>query len=195
MRACSVGERREIRHKQTEEMFSRLSRPSHSFPLLLQVFIVLGGKERTRLHFFPSPLPSLPGHGKRGGGREKMESVQRKEGGGLLLDKLCQRAKEKGKEGECVCVCVCVWARLSLGSGEKSGTGSHLRKTNPLQGGGEKRENYHHSSSSSTTQTEGKTNPCFKSFSPPFSLRSRQFYKALLFFSWNRGCMKSFLGP
>ncbi len=110
MRACSVGERREIRHKQTEEMFSRLSRPSHSFPLLLlQVFIVLGeGKERTRLHFFPSPLPSLPGHGKRGGGREKMESVQRKEGGGLLLDKLCQRAKEKRKEGGNACVCVCV---------------------------------------------------------------------------------------
>ncbi len=35
-----------------------------------------------------------------------MESVQRKEGGGLLLDKLCQRAKEKRKEGGNACVCV-----------------------------------------------------------------------------------------
>ncbi len=141
MRACSVGEREggEIRHKQTEEMFSRLSRPSHSFPLLLllQVFIVLGGgKERTRLHFFPSP-PSLPGHGKRGGGEKKWKACRgRKEGVFFLINCVSERRKKEKRGG----MRVCVWARLSLGSGEKSGTGSHLRETNPLQGGGEERE-------------------------------------------------------
>ncbi len=73
-----------------------------------------------------------------------MESVQRKEGGGLLLDKLCQRAKEKRKEGGnacvCVCVCVCVGTIKSGERREEWNRKSPQGNEPTTRGGGERRE-------------------------------------------------------